>query len=235
MRSANATRWSREAILAIGNIIAFDNETEGEGETGGAGEANSNGSESEAGKNSAKDDDGDDDPAVLKRKLQNRAEQASRQDAEIARLKKVEQEADELRKAKEELDRKGRSELENLKADLEKRDKTIAAKDDTIRRLTVENAFMTLKEIDWHNPATALRLVDLSDVEFDESTGQVKDRKALVNAAKELAKENPYLVKSKTAVDEGTPNGKQSGKVPAGGKPKETDDAALRNKYNIHI
>lgn len=234
MRSAKATRWSREAILAIGNIVAFDNEDEAEGEAGGTGEAN-NESDSDTGKKSGEDDDSDDDSETLKKKLKNRAEQASRQDAEIARLKKVEREADELRKAKEEQDRKGRSELDNLKADLEKAGKTIAAKDDTIRRLTVENTFMTLKEIDWHNPATALRLVDLSDVEFDESTGQVKDRKALVNAAKELAKDNPYLVKSKTAVDEGTPNGKQSGKVPAGGKPKETDDATLRSKYNIHI
>lgn len=237
MKSAKATRWSREAILAIGDIVAADGENDGgdqSGTDGGTGQADNDSTEgTETGDTDGADDE---DPEKLKRKLQSRREQAARQDAEIKRLKKVEAEADELRKAKEETDRKGRTELENLKEDLKARDKALAAKDDTIRRLTIENAFMTLKEIEWNNPATALRLVDLSEVEFDEETGKVKDTKQLLEAAKSLAKTDPYLVKSKTAVgDTDAPNGRKTGQGPAtkpGGKILDND--AIANKYNIH-
>jgi nucleotide-binding universal stress UspA family protein len=233
MRSAKATRWSREAILALGPITVHD-EPEDLDSGADKDEKDTSDKSGDDGGADSEDDDGE-DPATLRKKLENRAAQAKRQDAEILRLKAIEKEADELRKAKEEQDRKGRSELENLKADVESRDKALAVKDETIRRLTVENAFMTMPEIQWKNPAVALKLVDLTDVEFDPETGAPKDKKQLLEAAKKLAKSDPYLVKSKTEVDDGTPAGKLSGKPPAGktGGDKLNNEK-LAAKYNIH-
>jgi len=240
MKSVKATGWSLDAILAIGNIFAFEDADDQTGAAGGAAQDNSNDDDDNdndaSGADGSDDDDdkdGDDDAEVLRKKLKNRKDQAARQDAEIKRLKAVEKKADELQKAKDEQDRKGRTELENLKADVEAKDKALAAKDDTIRRLTIENAFMSLDGIEWHNPAKALKLVDLSEVEFDPDSGAVKDRKQLVKAAKKLADEEPYMVKSKTDVSKDTPSGKPTGKPPAGGKPKAASEEALRSKYNI--
>lgn len=232
-------RRSRKEILAIGNIFAFDVEGDaGDGQDGTAGGTEQDAdtsTEADSGSGTANDgDDDDEDPAKLKKKLQNRREQAERQDAEIKRLKAKADKADELQGKVDEAERAKRSELENAKADLEAKDKVIAAKDDTIRRLTVENAFMTLKELEWHDPATALKLVDLSEVEFDEETGKVKDRKLLLTAAKALAKDKPFLVRSETDVDKGTPNPRTSGKPPAGKKPGTPNEDAIRSKYNIH-
>lgn len=235
MKSMRATRWTREAILAAGNIFAFE-----EAGTGGTGESVDSGTEpggtgteqtesKESGAGS--DDDKDDvDPKILKQRLQNKREE---QERDFKARKLAEKRADELQKIVDEAERKGKSELENAKNDLTAKDKIIASKDDTIRRLTIENAFMTLKEIEWNNPATALKLVDLTGVEFDEDTGAPKERKQLLDAAKALAKSDPYLVKSKTAVSEDIPNGKPTGTAPVGGKPKDLGKDAIRAKYNI--
>jgi hypothetical protein len=240
------TRLTREEILSAGSIFAHDGESgssgtgdqgsdggQGNGSTGGAGQADAD--------KDKKDDDSDtgdpkDDDLTglseeqLKRKLKHLQDE---KDRHYARRTEAERERDELKAKEEERARKGRSELENAKADVEARDKQIIALNETVKRLTVENAFVSLKEIEWHNPATALRLVDLSEVEFDEKTGKVKDPGAVLKAAKALADENQYLVKSKTAAPAGTPQGKPTGKPPAGGKSKDTTDEELRKKYNI--
>jgi hypothetical protein len=240
MKSAYAVRWTRTAILALGNITAHDVDggtgDGGQGSDGGSGqttESSQEGKEGGAGSDAGKDADEDDDadPKVLKRKLANKTEE---QDRQFKLLTAERKRADELQKKVDAEERRGKSELENAKSDLDAKDKAIAAKDDTIRRLTIENAFMTLKEIDWNNPATALRLVDLSEVEFDEETGKPKNQKQLLDAARALAKSDPYLVKSKTAVDDSLPTGKPTGKAPAGASPKPVDDQKIRDKYNIH-
>lgn len=61
------------------------------------------------------------------------------------------------------------------------------------RNMTLELAFFKANTIDWVDAADALRLVDLDDVEIDES-GTV-DAKALRAALRELAKRKPHLVK----------------------------------------
>jgi hypothetical protein len=234
MKSMKATRWTREAILAAGNVFAFEGDDTGgtsdggnsAADTSGTGPAAADSKDATTGSGSTEDED----PKVLKRKLENKTEE---QDRQFKLWQADKKRADELQKKVDEEERKGKSELENAKTDLAAKDKVIAAKDDTIRRLTIENAFMTLKEIEWNNPATALRLVDLSEVEFDEETGRPKDRKQLLRAAKSLADSDPYLVKSKTDVSTGTPEGKPSGKAPATGKPKEVTDDAIKQKYNI--
>lgn len=236
MKSVNATRWTREAILAIGNITAQDGEGEGEGqggESGGSGQANSGTEtkETETGGAGKETEAEEKDPEVLRRKLKNKTEE---QDRQFKLLQQERKRADDLQKVQDEADRKGKTELENAKADLEKRDAELKAKDDTIRRLTIENAFSKLDGITWHDADDALRFVDLSDVEFDGETGKVKDKAKLVAAAKELAKNKPYLVKKEEAGQEKKGSAAvRTGTAPSGGKTILTDEAALRKKYNI--
>jgi hypothetical protein len=235
MKSAKATRWTREAILMLGDIVARDDDggavVEGqEGTDGGSGQTEDKSKEGASGK--ADDDEDDVDPKILKQRLQNKREE---QERDFKKRKEAEKRADDLQKIVDEAERKGKTELENAKSDLEARDKVIAGLNDTVRRLVIENAFMTLDQITWNNPATALKLVDLSDVEFDPETGKPKDKKQLLEAAKALAKSDPYLVKSKTAVTDETPNGKPSGKPPVvKGGDKIAADAAIAAKYNVH-
>lgn len=241
MKSAKATRWTREAILALGNIVAHDvdggTDNSQTGTAGGTGQADSNSdadNDGEAGSDDDKDaeDEDDVDPKILKQRLKNKREE---QERDFQKRKAAEKRADELQKKVDEADRAKRTELENAKADLDAKDKVIAAKDDTIRRLVIENAFMTLKGIEWNNPATALRLVDLSDVEFDEDTGKPKDMKQLTKAAKALAETDPYLVKSKTAVsDDDAPKGRKSGLPPVVKGGDKVGNDAIMAKYNIH-
>jgi hypothetical protein len=237
----SAKRWSLAQILSAGNVYASDNEGTGNegqqtGATGGTGQPDPNAtSTAGAGGTGDKPKEGEEEftPEQMRSKIRALQEE---QERHFKERKKAEAERDELRKVKDEADRKDKSELENAKADLEARDKALAAKDETIKRLTVENAFMGLKEIEWHNPARALSLVDLSEVEFDPETGKVKNVKEVLKAAKALADSDSYLVKAKTAPPNGTPNGTGTGKPPAGStqQPDEKSKDALRAKYNIN-
>jgi hypothetical protein len=204
---------------------------------GGAGQNDQGGTEGETG--SAGDDLDKLSPDELLRKAKALKDEQARhyngkKEEERKRLE-AEAERDELKKKQDEADRKGKSELENLKSDVESQKSTIESQAATIKRLTVANAFLELPDIEWHNPKRALTLVDLSEVEFDDKTGEIKDTSKLVAAAKNLAKTDAYLVKSKTAVGNGTPAGKPTGSPPAGGKGAAAmDDAAVKNKYNLN-
>lgn len=246
----SARRFTLQAILAAGDIFAHEDGGTGTGTTGdggagtgqdgsagGAGQNDQSGTE---GKTGGTGDDLDKlSPEDLLKKAKALKDEQERhytgKKSAEQKLVAAEAERDELKKAQEEVDRKGKTELENAKADVEKLNQTVADKDQTIKRLTVENAFLQLKDIEWHNPQRALKLVDLSDVEFDEKTGSVKDPAKLVAAAKDLAKTDSYLVRSKTSVSEGTPTGRPSGQAPAGGKNGAVpSDAEIKNKWNLN-
>lgn len=246
MRSAR-TRLTRAHILAIGNVKFSEGEP---GSTGGSGDPNPSnpaGGTGQGGKSGdpkdgtggtgAPKDDLDDitDPEVLKRKLRNAREAEQRLHGKMTA---AERERDELKtkqtEAEEAARRESQSEVENLKDDIRKRDETIQARNATIQSLTVQLAFAQVKDVDWHDPEDALRLVDLSGVEFDEKTGEVKDKSKVVKAAKDLAKAKPHLVKSSTAVPGSVPNGVRNGQPPAGGPPTNSDrEKELRTKYKI--
>lgn len=244
MRSAR-TRLSLAQVLAYGPFTGREGEGSesggagsGAGGTGGAGSQNTGGNDDKtggAGQSGSDADDDTDDPAELKKKLANRVAQNRRQDEELRRLRESQRELDELKAEKEKRDREGASELENAQRDLEKANTRIPKLLDTVRELTLENTFLKLDGIDWHDADAALRLVDLSGVEFDNETGAVKDASKLVDAAKKLAKDKPYLVKGKTAVGSNVPEGRPSGAPPASGSGTNvaTEDAKVRDKYRI--
>lgn len=158
-------------------------------------------------------------------------------DRHFAARTEAERQRDELQARVDEIERKDKSDLENAQADLKKAQDTITAKDETIRRLTVQNAFYAHADVTWHDPADALRLVDLSDVKIDEKTGEVTNPDVLKSAIKKLAEEKAYLVKTDDTKSGGSSKG--GSKPPATGKPpadKTQDERAaqraeLANKY----
>lgn len=240
-----STRLSLENILEMGDIFAYEEGgAGGTGDDGGAPGGTGDDTEDE----SSDDDDGetsssgkDDSDGLseeqLRYKLRNRAEQAKRQSEEIKRLKEAKRELDELRGKEEERARKEKPELDNLKSDVEKLTKRNNAQSETIRRLTIENTFLGIPDLEWHDPGDALRLVmdELSEVEVDQETGEIKDRKAVVAAAKDLAKRKGYMVKSKKQEDSpgSAGGGRPTGTPPGNGKKPDLDEAKLRQKYHI--
>lgn len=139
------------------------------------------------------EDDEDDESRVtpkssrqaMRYRRELRAEQAKNQ-AMAARLKALENKdkpADEVAAAE-------LTEAREKAAKLAERTKS----------MTLELAFFKANTIEWVDAADALALVDLDDVEIDES-GTV-DAKALRSALRELAKRKPHLVKKSKAEPE---------------------------------
>lgn len=78
-----------------------------------------------------------------------------------------------------------------------------------LQELRIENSFLTDNTYTWHNPARALKLVDLSEVAIKED-GSVEGLKAALD---KLAKSDPYLIKTQDSTDDGK-------KLPPGGDPQ---------------
>lgn len=106
------------------------------------------------------------------------------------------------------------------------------------QKLMLENAFLKEAGFDWVDPEAALRLADLSTVEYDEKAGKAI---GLNSALTKLAKDKPYLLKPKADEGDGKDDkdGKtaprRTGQAPRGGTQKQSDQAAreakLRAKY----
>lgn len=91
---------------------------------------------------------------------------------------------------------------------LQELEKASTEKDSTIQDLQLRLAFLQDNTYDWHNPQAALRLADLSEVEFKD--GKVT---GLDKALKKVAEDNPYLLKPKEDNDS---SGKGSNGAPTG-------------------
>lgn len=142
--------------------------------------------------------------------------------------KAAEEERDQLKAWKEEQERKGKTELENIQADLEKATKRNQELESTVQKLVLKNAFLSSKDYEWHNPERALALVDLSAVQINED-GSVKNPDVLAAAIKKLADEEPYMLKQKS--EDGA--GDDKPKIPTGTKPVKPapkSDAAAERK-----
>lgn len=146
-------------------------------------------------------------------------------------------EAKELRK---QLDAAAAKLKEHEDAKLGETEKTVKERDELkakaealeakSRQLALQVAFLQDRENDWHNPKTALRLLELDGVEIDDE-GEVK---GLDVAIKKLVTENPYLVKTSGKDDEDAESGAQQ--QPSGSpvsKKAEKQRAALEQKYRL--
>lgn len=97
------------------------------------------------------------------------------------------------------------------------------------RRLKLENAFLSANKYAWHDPADALRLADLSDVEIEEDGTVI----GLKEALRKLATEKPHLIKK--AEGDGDKNG-PSGSPNNGrrkGEAKKPDRESLAKTYPV--
>jgi hypothetical protein len=94
-------------------------------------------------------------------------------------------------------------------------EQTVEAQKGSIRKLRIDNAFLTQSDVEWHDPEAALALVDLSEVEIKDD-GSVKGLKEALAA---LAEKKPYLVKQKEAEER---KGKRKGEQ--GSEDEDEDD-----------
>jgi hypothetical protein len=149
--------------------------------------------------------------------------------------KEKDRELEELRKFKETKENESLSEQDRINKRIEKLESEIAAKDSTLQKLVVKQAFSSVEGIDWHDAGTALSLIDLSGFEIviDEKTGipAIKDAAGFKAAAEQLAKDKPFLVKTpeKEAPKEKTgPQEWQGGKTGGIPAPKQSEEQSRR-------
>lgn len=167
-------------------------------------------------------DDGEGDPTVpqwkyekLEKRMRAADARASAREKELAALKAAKAgEADEA-----------------IKKEFDEVTKTNAKLAEENKDLRIRLAFTTtkVKGVEWEDPDAALKLLDMADVDIDEETGKI-DRRSLVSAMKDLAKNKPYLVKKSDA------GGSASGSQMNGGRKGETktaDRAALAKRFPV--
>lgn len=168
------------------------------------------------------------------------------QDEIIERLSRQREERDaelqELREYREQAENAKLSDKEKIDKQIEDLTKANESKDATLQKLVVNNAFLSANDVTWHDPETALSLIDISDFEIvvDEKTGipAIKDKKGFAEAIAKLAESKPYLVKTQSDDDEedGKPGPRAwKGKTGDTPKPKASEKAAererLKSKY----
>lgn len=171
-------------------------------------------------------DDGDDDAHKGKdpRIKELSDENARRRNSEKALKKQLD---DALVQLKNFTD-KDKSETEKLTGERDELKTKYEETASALASLRLENAFLKVNAVDWHDPALAMTQVDLSGV-MDED-GEIDDKK-LKAAVENLAKTKPFLVKGEAEpknpkVPSGTPVG-SGGR----GSKKDLDRAALEKKY----
>lgn len=158
---------------------------------------------------SAKTNHADDDYATQIAELQKRLSAADRARVSAEnKLKKID---------REKLDENERIRLE--------RDEALAqvnSLQEAVTQRAIENAFLMNTNVRFHNPATALRLLDRSAISINED-GTVK---GMDDAIAALAKSDPYLVKTEEVKKTGTTAPKTQGV-----KVENAARAALEKKY----
>lgn len=141
-------------------------------------------------KSKADDDDEEDDEEPKSRPERQAARYRTR-------LRAKEKEVETLNarlKALEDKDKPAEEVTKREAAEAKEKADKLSAK---LRSQTLELAFFKANTIDWADPADALKLVDLDEVDVDED-GTV-DAKALRLALRDLAKRKPHLVKKSKA------------------------------------
>jgi hypothetical protein len=155
------------------------------------------------------DDEEDDEPKGKKRPVKKAAPKKDEDDEDEdedkltrperqaaryrTRLRVQERENAELKARLQALEDKDKPKDEVAKRDADEARSKAEKLESKARQLTLENAFFRANQVDWVDPADALKLVDLEDVDVDEdgTVDPVQLRKAL----RALAKAKPHLVK----------------------------------------
>lgn len=179
-------------------------------------------------KSEAAGDNGNGSPGDPQKKI-------AAQDEIIERLAKQREEQDselqELRKYREESENAKLSEQEKIDKRIKELEESDTAKSQKLQKLVINNAFLASNDVTWHDPETALSLLDTSGFEIVEDKNgipTVKDKKAFATAIAKLAEDKPYLVK--TPSEDGEKPGPKAwnGKTGDAPKPKTSEKAAER-------
>ncbi len=170
-----------------------------EGVQGGAGDSTGNGTESNSSQGGTETQTTTSNPD-LDRARQEAESFRERMRAADQRAAKFEQELRQLRD-------KDLPEQEKLKRDFEETQKQVIELQSKNKELALKAAFLEDNTYSWRNPATALRLADLSQVEIqpDGSVSGLKD------ALKALATSDPYLVNTEAEPPKNEPGGTAPG------------------------
>ena len=220
-------------VISVLPVLCGREEDGGNGEPAGTGGAGSGEPKPEGDKPEGASDKSDDGSQGDPQK------KIAAQDEIIERLSQQRKEKDEklqeLLKYKEDAENAKLSDQQKIDKRIKELEESDAAKSETLQKLVVNNAFLAANDVTWHDPETALSLLDTSDLEFvvDEKTGvpTVKDKKAFAKAIAKLAEDKPYLVKTQPAEDDPKPGPKAwNGKTGDSPKPKASEEANERRR-----
>ena len=193
-----------------------------EGEDGGEdeGDEDSDGGEDEGDEDS---DGGEDEGDEAKSKAAR--EEAERRKATARQLKK---DNEELLKKLKKFEDADKSDLDKITVERDELLATVKTMTGTNQKLALQVAFLQDNEHTWHDPKTALRLIDMDGVEIDED-GEVT---GLDKAIEKLAKSSPFLLKkSDSDDDEDKPERRASGQPPTRRSSKLRSH--LESKYRL--
>lgn len=183
---------------------------------------------------SKKDDEDDDEDEPKTRPERQAARYRTQRNA-------LQKELDELRAAQRKAEDEGKPVDEIMKRDLGEAREKVTALTARVASQAREIAFLRSNEVQWHDPADVLKLIDFDEIEVDED-GTV-DARQLRRALRELAKRKPHLVKKSTARgqdsedDEEEPSSRSSASTMNGsrrGKQKtSTDRSSLAKRFPV--
>lgn len=149
-----------------------------------------------------------------------------------ARTKAADERAARLDAELKQLRDKDLPEIDKLKRGFAEAQEQVQTLQTTNRDLALQVAFLSDNTHTWHDPKTALKLVDLAQVTVEES-GEVS---GLKDALKALATSHPFLIKQEATTEAPKPpstapgnNGSTGGK-PAGAKAMATRLPALQTR-----
>ncbi len=115
-------------------------------------------------------------------------------DQRMAQLAAADRKREEAEQKLKTLQDAALSEEEKRKRDLEAATQKLAEKDETIKGLQIDLAFLKDNTHDWHNPQAALALADKSKLQISEDGKTVTGLKEALTA---VATAHPYLLKPK--------------------------------------
>lgn len=179
------------------------------------------GTDSEGGSGSGKEDD-DRDPQRKIKALEDE------KDRHYTKRREAEQRADDLQRQIDELKAANdkRPDVEKLEERATQAEAKVADLSEKLQQALLQNAFLLDNTYEWHNPARALQVADLSDVEIDEK-GKVH---GLSKALEALAKSDPYLLKPKKEDDSKKEEPKPSTGSPVNGDKRKDKGSPDREK-----
>lgn len=178
------------------------------------------------------DEDTDDGSAEDGDKVENPKNKKHAEDAAKYRnrSKQLQAELDELVAWRKEHEDASKSELEKSQRDLKETKEKLEKADAKVRSSAIRLAFYDSGVgVQFKNPATALRLLDLDDIEIDDE-GEA-DAAEVKKRAEALLKAEPYLGKADTDERESNDTEQPSGRPPAKKKKGGSDQAELEKKF----